>query len=74
MPSDPNELWPHRSDAASEGVDEDREIDDVELTLEDELPPAEPEEEDWAADADERPVALGDDDRSPEAEGEELQG
>lgn len=72
MPSDPNELWPHRSDAASEGVDEDREIDDVELTLEDELPPAEPEAEDWETDADERPVGLGDDDRSPEAESEEL--
>lgn len=68
MPSDPNELWPKRSDAASEGVDENRAIDDIDMTLVDDLPIEEEEDEVWAGDADERPVDLDDDDRSLEVE------
>ena len=63
MASDPDALWPKRTDLGSEGVDEDREVDDINLTLDEDLLPEEEEEDEWAIDADERPVNLEDEDR-----------
>ncbi|TFC87331.1 hypothetical protein E3T24_05450 [Cryobacterium sp. TmT2-59] len=62
MATDPDGLWPRRADAASEGVDEEREIDDIDRTLEEDLLPEEEEEgeAEWMADADQRPVGLDD--------------
>lgn len=62
MASDPDGLWPRRADAASEGLDEDREIDDVELTLTAESPINHEEDPEWMIDADQRPVDLDDED------------
>ncbi|TFB53072.1 hypothetical protein [Cryobacterium tagatosivorans] len=63
MASDPDALWPKRTDLGSEGVDEDREVDDINLTLDEDLLPEEEEQDEWAIDADERPVNLEDEDR-----------
>ncbi|HSP74823.1 MAG TPA: hypothetical protein VLO31_01245 [Cryobacterium sp.] len=68
MASDPDGLWPRRADAASDGLDEDREIDDVELTLEEESPITEEEDPVWMIDADQRPVELDDEDQDRETE------
>ena len=68
MASDPDELWPRRADAASDGLDEDREIDDVELTLEEESPITDEEDPEWMIDADQRPVDLDDEDEDRETE------
>ncbi|MBC7441544.1 MAG: hypothetical protein H7311_03340 [Ramlibacter sp.] len=72
MATDPDGLFPRRADAASEGVDENREIDDIELTLEEDLLPEEENEDEaeWMIDADQRPVDL-DDDEDREAPGGE---
>jgi hypothetical protein len=59
MPSDPDGLWPRRSDDSIDRPDEDREIDDVEqpadeeVIIEEDLP---------RIDADDRPVRDLDDD------------
>lgn len=71
MASDPDGLWPRRADAASDGLDEDRDIDDIELTLEEELPIVEEEDPEWMIDADQRPVELDDEDEGRAAEDEE---
>jgi hypothetical protein len=70
MPSDPDGLWPRRADAASDGVDEDREVDDIGLTLEEDLPLEDEDADDidWMADADQRPVEIDDEDRDVGAE------
>jgi len=70
MASDPDALWPKRPDLGSEGVDEDREVDDTNLTLDEDLAGGEDDDDEWATDADERPVDLDleDEDRG---EGEE---
>lgn len=76
MASDPDGLWPRRADAASEGVDEEREIDDIDLTLEEDLLPEEEDEDEaeWMGDADQRPVDLDDDeDREVEGDQDELE-
>lgn len=66
MASESDALWPRRTDLGSEGVDEDREVDDINLTLDEDLLPEEEEDDDWGADADERPVDLDDEDRGDE--------
>ena len=66
MASDPDGLWPRRADAASDGRDEDREIDDIELTLAEETPIVEEEDPEWMIDADQRPVELDDEDEGRE--------
>ena len=58
MASDPDALWPRRPGPGSEGVDENREIDDTNLTLDEDLAGGEDENDEWATDADERPVDL----------------
>ena len=73
MASDPDGLWPRRADAASDGLDEDREIDDIELTLEEELPIVEEEDPEWMIDADQRPVELDDEDDGRETGESELE-
>ena len=72
MASDPEGLWPRRADATSDGLDEDREIDDIELTLDKDVPLAEDGDAVWMIDADQRPVELDDedDDRGTEEPGE----
>ncbi|MBC7549637.1 MAG: DNA primase [Cellulomonas sp.] len=64
MRIDPDGLWPRRTDAGSDGLDEDRDIDDVGLTLEEDLVPEgdQGDDLDWTIDADERAVDQGDDD------------
>ncbi|MEO6200761.1 MAG: hypothetical protein ABIX44_06305 [Cryobacterium sp.] len=69
MASDPDALWPRRTNVGSEGVDEDRDVDDVNLTLDEDLLPEEDDDDEWATDADERTVDLDDEDRG-EAEAE----
>lgn len=71
MASDPDGLWPRKTDAASDGRDEDRDIDDIERTLEEDLLPEEEEEPEWMIDADQRPVELEDEDEGRAAEAEE---
>lgn len=68
MASEPDALWPRRTDLGSEGVDEDREVDDINLPLDEDLLPEEEEDDDWGVDADERPVDLDDEDRGDEEE------
>ncbi|TFC26314.1 hypothetical protein E3O53_08550 [Cryobacterium sp. TMT2-18-3] len=72
MASNPDGLSPRRADAASDGLDEDREIDDIELTLDEDAPLAEDGDAEWMIDADQRPVGLDDedDDRETEEPGE----
>ena len=72
MASDPDALWPRRPGPGSEGVDEDREVDDINLTLDEDLAGDEDENDEWATDADERPVDLDLEDRDEERDqGEE---
>ena len=66
--SDPDALWPRRSDFGSEGLDEDREVDDINLTLDEDLVVDDDEDDEWLADADERPVDLDDEDRDDDDE------
>ena len=68
MASDPDGLWPKRADAASDGLDENRAIDDIELTREEDAPIREEDDSEWMADADQRVVDLdgGDEDREAE--------
>ncbi|HSP74927.1 MAG TPA: hypothetical protein VLO31_01775 [Cryobacterium sp.] len=66
MASNPDGLWPRKTDAASDGLDENREIDDIELTLDEDLPPTEEEAPEWMIDADQRPVDLDDEDEDRE--------
>ena len=68
MASDPDALWPRRTDLGSEGVDEKREVDDINLTLEEDIFADEDEDDEWTADADERPVDLDDEDRGDDEE------
>ena len=68
MASDPDGLWPRRADAASDGLDENRAIDDIGLTLEEDAPIIEEEDPEWMADADQRAVEQGDEDDDREAE------
>ena len=71
MASDPDALWHKRPDLGSEGVDENREVDDINLTLDEDLAGDENDDE-WATDADERPVDLDLEDRDEERDpGEE---
>ncbi|SDK26676.1 hypothetical protein E3T54_03730 [Cryobacterium sp. Sr8] len=63
MASDPDALWPRRPGLGSEGVDENREVDDTNLTLDEDLAGGEDENDEWATDADERPVDLDREDR-----------
>lgn len=64
MRIDPDGLWPRRTDSGSDGLDEDRDIDDVELTLEEDLVPGHDQDDDldWTIDADARAVDQDDDD------------
>lgn len=58
MPSDPDGLWPHPPDLTLKGIDEDREIDDVDEPLDEEEPVA--AEAEPGIDADDR--IVGEDD------------
>ena len=72
MASDPDALWPRRPGLGSEGVDENREVDDTNLTLDEDLAGGEDENDEWATDADERPVDLDREDRDEDRDqGEE---
>ncbi len=59
MTMDPDGLWPRRADAANDGLDEDRDVDDITLTLEDEVPI---DSDSWTVDADDRSVDFDDSD------------
>lgn len=59
MTMDPDKLWPRRADAANDGLDEDRDLDDLALTLDEDLP-VDRVADDWAADADDRAVDFDD--------------
>ncbi|MCU1443005.1 MAG: hypothetical protein JWQ59_1155 [Cryobacterium sp.] len=59
MPSDPDGLWPRRGDDTIDRVDEEREIDDVEKPLDEEVLD---DDEVLRIDADDRPVEDLDDD------------
>lgn len=59
MPIDPEELWPRLPDPIPTGIDEDREIDDVEVPLDVEEPVV--GEPIPGIDADERVVVEDDD-------------
>ena len=74
MASDPDGLWPRKTDAASEGRDEDRDIDDIADPLEVDLRPDVEVDAEWMIDADQRPVALEDEDegRGTEADAPDL--
>ena len=58
MPTDPDGLWPRRTDDSVIRADEDREINDVERALDEE---ALDDVEETRIDADDRPVNLDED-------------
>lgn len=58
MPTDPDGLWPRRTDDSVIRADEDREINDVERALDEE---ALDDDEETRIDADDRPVDLDED-------------
>lgn len=71
MTMDPDGLWPRRADAANDGLDEDRDLDDIALTLDEDLP-TDPDAEDWTVDADDRAVDFDEaDDRDADLDAEE---
>ncbi|TFC17806.1 hypothetical protein E3O19_05645 [Cryobacterium algoritolerans] len=61
MTMDPDGLWPRRADAANDGLDEDRDLDDVALTLNEDLP-IDPDADERTVDADGRSVDFDFDD------------
>ena len=68
MATDPDALRPRKADAASDGLDENREVDDIDLTLDEDSPIEKDEDPEWMTDADQRPVDLDDEDEGRDIE------